>query len=136
MPTANMQIILQAVVAVQNNLAVDNPVISTFDFQNPIMFATQVAYEPYFQALTTGSQLELFRWTAIYGLFIQNLSPTNALTVTYITPATGGGPNNTATISDGGVLMIFDPEETGGGISNVLLTGLGATVPCFVLAAA
>ena len=103
----------------------------------PIAFslaATVEFYEPYFQALSTGSALVLPAAT-IFAACITNKSTTANLTITY-TPF-GGSPISPPPILPGGFWAYFQVTESGGGgITAMTLTGAGATVPAEVLLAA
>jgi hypothetical protein len=131
MPTPNVNLILQAVLAATNNLLSPAPQIATFNLGNPTLGATQFFYEPYFQALVGGSAVSLPA-TKIFAIIVQNLSPTAVLSVTH-TPF--GAAASTSTLGPNGVCIFFDPLETGGGFSALTLTGVGGTVPAAVLVA-
>ena len=59
MPTQNMQLILQGILAVTNNTIQNAPQISTFDFQNPTLGANSLFFDPFFQAPTTSASVPL-----------------------------------------------------------------------------
>jgi len=128
---ANINLILQAVLAMTDNLQSPSPQIGSFDLGNPTMLATQFFYEPYFQALVGGSAVALPA-TTVFAIFILNKSTSAILSVTH-TPT--GGAASTATYGPGGTCILFDPPETGGGFMALTLTGVGGTVPAAVLVA-
>jgi len=130
--TPNIQVILQGILTVTNNLVSPAPYIANFDFQNPTIGSTSIFYDPYLQAPTGGIALSLPA-AIVYVMAVQNLSTTQNLTVT-ITPNAGAA--SPITLGPGGVYLYFDPQQLGQGISAVTLTGIGATVSAFVLAAA
>ena len=137
MATPNINVVLQSIIAVTNNLITPAPQIINFDFQNPTMPSTgtggTVAYfDPYFQALTGGSAVNL-PVAKVFALAVQNIASAGLLTVSY-TPF--GGSATSINIGPNGVLLLFDPAESGTGISAVTLTGNGGTIPAAVLVAA
>jgi hypothetical protein len=134
MATSNVQVILQAVIAVMNNLVSPAVQVITLDFGNPTLPSagsggTAVFYDPYFQALVGGSAVSL-PGSPVYAIAVQNLSTTANLQVTH-TPQ--GAAASTALYGPGGVCILFDPSEAGGGFSALTLTGVGGTVPAMVL---
>lgn len=137
MPTPNVNLILQAVVALQNNLISPAPQIAKMDFGNPTMGGTnsvggtQFFYEPYFQALVGGVAVTLPA-AKIFAIFVQNLSPTGVLQVTF-TPF--GGAPCPVNYGPNGLCILFDPLETGTGFSGLTLAGVGGTIPASVLVA-
>lgn len=134
MPTPNVQIILQSVIAVMNNLVSPAKQIITLDFGNPTLpnastGGTAVFYDPYFQALAGGSVVSLPA-SPVFVIAVQNTSLTANLQVTH-TPF--GAAASTSLYGPGGVCILFDPSEAGGGFSALTLTGVGGTVPAIVL---
>jgi hypothetical protein len=132
MATPNMMVVLQGILTTTNNLVSPAPYIGNFDLQNPTLNATAVFQDPYFQALESGSSVPL-PLAKIFALVVQNQSATDNLIVG-ITPFEGSF--DPIALGPGGVFIYFDPTEDGQGISAVTLTGVGATVPAFVLAGA
>jgi hypothetical protein len=134
MPTPNIQIILQSVIAVMNNLVSPQTQIITLDLGNPtlgnnVIGGTAVFYDPYFQALAGGSAVSLPA-AKVFAIVVQNTSLTANLQVTH-TPF--GAASSTALYGPGGVCILFDPSEAGGGFSALTLTGVGGTVSAIVL---
>lgn len=132
MPTPNMQLVFQAVLSLTNNLVSPAPQISGFDFANPTLGATTVFFDPYFQALSSGSPVP-FPTNNVFAIFVQNLSTTANLNVT-ITPF--GGSPSVSTYGPAGVFICFDPAEVGTGFGVLTLQGVGGTVPAMVLVGA
>jgi hypothetical protein len=135
MPTPNLQIILQSVIAVMNNLVSPATQVITLDFGNPTLpnagvGGTTVFYDPYFSCLSGGSAVNLPA-AKVFCIAIQNLSTTVNLQVTH-TPF--GGAASSVSYGPGGVCILFDPSEAGTGFSALTLTGAGSTVPAMVLA--
>ena len=128
MPTPNVNIILQAIVAVTNNLLSNAPQIVNFDFGNPTLGGTAAYYEPYFQATTSPVAVPLPS-AKNFGVFIVNQGPGN-VTVSYLP---FGGVSTSLMLGPGGVFVAFDPSEAGQGISGLSLTGIGSTQSCSVL---
>lgn len=132
MSTPNINCILQAVLAVQNNLISPTPQIVTIDLGNPTLNGTVFFYEQYIQATTTGVGQGMPGPGGIaYLAVVQNLSTTSNLTITVIP---NGGVQNILTLGPGGVWIYCDPKEVGG-ISGLTLTGVGATVPALIMVA-
>jgi len=132
MATPNIEVILQGILTATNNQLSPPPYIANFDFQNPTLGATSIIYDPFFQALVGGSAVSLPA-AKVFLIVVQNLSTTANLSVTH-TPF--GGSASTAVYGPGGVCVLFDPTEEGGGFSALTLTGVGGTVPAFVMAGA
>jgi hypothetical protein len=133
-PTPNLNIILQAVIAIMNNQVSPTVQIGTFDFGNPTLPSgatggTAFFFEPYFQCPIAGSNV-LFPISPAYLIAVQNLSPTANLQIQH-TP--NGSVSNTAIYGPGGVFIAFDPKESGSGFTILTLTGIGGTVPAMVL---
>ena len=129
MSTPNINCILQAVLAVQNNLLSPPPQISTIDLGNPTFNGTVAFYEQYVQVPTTGYTQAMPGPSAIaYAAVVQNLSPTGNLTIS-VGPV--GGIVNTATLGPQGLWIYFDPAKVGG-ITGLLLAGVGSTVPALI----
>ena len=129
MPTPNLNVILQGIIAVQNNLAPNSPQITTLDLQNPTFGGTAVFFDPYFQA-TIGLAPVTLPASRVFGIVVQNLSTTNPLQVIY-TPYLL--PQVSTTFGPGGVFISFDPAETGTGYTSLILSGISVTVPAMVL---
>jgi len=138
MATPNISVIFQAIAVVTNQLVANAPQIINFDFANPTLPSGATGgiaayYEPYFQAGVGGSVVNLPA-TKIFGLFVQNISTsTGILTVAY-TPF--GGASTSINIGPSGTVIVFDPSESGTGISAVTLTGISSTQPAAVLVVA
>lgn len=113
------------------DLAVANTTLSTTpinDAPAPLtLAATTVYYNPAFQAGTSPTTVPLPP-TATGGVcvaYVKNLDPTNNLTVTY---TWGAGSPTSIVLIPSGVFMIFQPTETGQGISALSLTATAATI--------
>ena len=132
MPTPNIIIELQAILTASNNLVLPPPYIANFDFGNPTLGATSYYQEPFFQALVGGSAVPLPAAT-VFLIAVQNLHATALLHVTH-TPT--GQAASTCSIGPGGLVILFDTLETGGGFTALSLTGVGSTVPAFVMVGA
>ena len=133
MPTQNMQLILQGILAVTNNTIQNAPQISTFDFQNPTLGANSLFFDPFFQAPTTSASVPLPA-TVCYCAIIQNNSASTILGVVF-TPV--GFSSTEVRIGPGGICIpVFDPLETGDGINFLELIGIGGTAVASVLVAA
>lgn len=129
MSTPNINCILQAVLAVQNNLVSPPPQITTIDLGNPTFNGTVAFYEQYVQVPTTGFTQAIPAPSLIaYAAVVQNLSPTSNLTIS-VAPV--GGIANTATLGPQGLWIYFDPAKAGG-ITGLLLAGVGSTVPALI----
>jgi hypothetical protein len=137
MSSPNINLILQATLAVLNVQVSPSVQMAVMDFSNPTLpsgaaVATgglQFSYDAFFQALNTGSSFPLPA-SKVFAILVQNLSPTAVLQVAH-TPF--GGSASTSSYGPGGVFVVFDPTETGVGFSALTLTGVGGTVPCQVL---
>jgi hypothetical protein len=128
-----MLAVLQGVLNVTNNLQSPSPYIINFPFGNPTLNATSVFFDPFFQALNTGSTITLPA-NPSYAICVLNLSTTANLSVQF-TPV--GNPATIVQVGPGGIVIpVFDPNKAGPGVSSLLLTGIGGTVPAMVLAAA
>ncbi len=117
-------------------LAVANTTISTTPLNdvpgNLTLAATTVYWNPAFQAAITATTVPLPPTTTggVCVVYVKNLDPTNNLTVTYT--FAGGSPTNVILIPSG-VFLIFQPTETGEGISALSLTATSATINAEVL---
>jgi hypothetical protein len=132
LPTPNILVELQAILTASNNLVAPPPYIANFDFGNPVLGATSYYQEPYFQATTGGVAVPLSAAT-VFLIAVQNLHASALLHVTH-TPT--GQAISTCSIGPGGIVIFFDPLETGGGFTALTLTGVGSTVPAFVMVGA
>jgi hypothetical protein len=130
MPTPNIQVVLQAILSATDNLISPPPYIANFDFGNPTLGATNIFFDPYFQALAGGSAVALPA-AKVFLIAVKNQSATAVLTVT-VTPF--GGAASSVNLGVGGAYIVIDPAETGTGFSALTLTGVGGTVPAMVLA--
>jgi hypothetical protein len=133
MATPNINVILQAIAVVTNQLVANAPQIVSFDFANPTMPSgssggTAAYYEPYFQAATGGSVVNLPA-AKVFGVFVQQLG-TGVLNVSY-TPF--GGVSTTIGLATNGVFIYFDPSEAGQGISALTLTGVASVQSAAVM---
>lgn len=84
MSTPNINCILQAVLAAQNNLISPPPQIATFDFGNPTFPAAGLIFEPYFQ-VGTSVIVPSLPASPLYALLVQNLSLTASVNLS-VTP--------------------------------------------------
>jgi len=132
MSTPNINVELQAILTATNNLITPPPYIANFDFGNQTLGATSYYQEPFFQALVGGSAVPLPA-AKVFFIAVQNLSTASVLQVTH-TPF--GAAASTCSVGPGGMVIFFDPLETGGGFSALTLTGIGGTVSAFVMAGA
>lgn len=129
MATPNVIAILQAKFSITDNLAPGTPYIANYDFQNPTLNATDVYFEPYFQALTTPSNV--FLPAAIVSLVaIKNLS---AAAIIQVNVQPNGAGIQGCFYGPGAICILFDPAGTGSGWVSVSITGVSVTVPCMVL---
>lgn len=133
MSTPNMNVELQAILTVTDNLLTPPPYTDNYDFQNPTCGATNLLKLPFFQATTGGAAVTLPA-SPVFFIFVQNLSSSGALL--HVTHTPTGGSASTCSIGQGGVVILYDPLETGGGFTALTLTGIGGTVPAFVMVGA
>jgi len=132
MSTPNINCILQAVLAIQNNLISPPPQITTVDLGNPTLNGTQFFYEQYIQATVGGTGQGMPGPGGIaYLVIVQNLSPTADMNVQF-TPV--GGVQTTIKTGPNGAFIYCDPSEHGG-INQLNLLGIGGTVPALILVA-
>jgi hypothetical protein len=129
MPGTNISLILQTILAATNNLASNAPQVVNFDFANPTLIGTDFYYNPFVQAPTTGQAITLPA-SPVFAILVQNQSTSGILQVAY-TPT--GQASTISTIGPAGVVILFDPLETGGGWTALTLTGIGGTIPAAVL---
>lgn len=134
MSTPNINCILQAVVAITNNLVSPPPQIATFDFGNPTLGAKVIFFEPYLQAapLPTGTTITL-PLASVFVLMIQNLNPVGGAGLNLsFTPS--GQPTTNMNLGPTGIFIFIDPTETGVPITFLAVGGVGGVVPAMILA--
>lgn len=132
MATPNLNCILQAVLAVQNNLISPTPQIATVDLGNPTYPGKVFFYEPFFQATTGGSAVPIPpSFSNVFLVIIQNISPTANIQV-QVTPQ--GQSQTTFSYGPSGAFIYIDPAGIGG-ISALTVVGVGGTVPVSVVVA-
>jgi hypothetical protein len=131
--TPNLQLIFQGILAIINNQLTNAPQIAELNLGNPSMGATVINFEP-FLSITTSPLTVPLPVSPVKCVIVQNLSATAAILQVGITPT--GGSVNTCTIGPGGFIALFDPTETGGGWTSVVLTAASGTVPALVLVGA
>jgi len=123
---SNQIVQLQAVVTVQNNLLAAQPYLSDFDFNNPTLNTTAFYGDIVAALPIPGVTLQLPSAT-VWCAMVQNIAASGLLQVT---PTPGAA----ITLGPQGVWSYFDPTETGSGITNLVVGGVGgATVLCLVL---
>jgi hypothetical protein len=136
MATPNFNAILQAILTVTDNTLANAPYDLNINLQNPTLGGTKYYYDGFFQVPTVPVSIPLGAGGSVesYFLLIWNRSTTNALTIG-VTPGPSGSPQTIGNFGPGGVCILMDPTETGGGWEALVLTGLGATVPVTIFTA-
>ena len=126
MSTPNINCILQAVIAAQNNLLSPSPQIATFDFGNPTYPATSMFFEPYFLATNSYVPPSLPGAT-IWGLAVQNTSASANLGISY-TPS--GATTQSINLGPGALFIYWDPSKpTTGTYYGITYFSLAAQSP-------
>jgi hypothetical protein len=128
MSTPNINCILQAVIAVTNNQLSPQPQIANVDLGNPTIGATQIISETYLQAIAAGITIPLPNPTNF--AIVQNLAASGLIRVVY-TPS--GQPQTFINLGPQGVFIYFDPSGTGTAVTQLIVGGIGSTLPCLVL---
>lgn len=138
MSTPNINCILQAVVAAQNNLITPTPQIVNYDFGSPTFAANALFFEPYLQSGAAPITPTLPAST-IFGLLVQNIGSSGNVQVTYNPTGFGStniilGPGSANVPGD--ALIYFAPSKnSSAGINFVQIQGpaVGSPVPIMLL---
>jgi hypothetical protein len=117
---SNLSVVLSASLTVADTSLSPAPTIVSRSFNNPTFAATTVFYDPFFVSPGTVN----LPAATVYVVRVRNLNGAGNLTVAF-TPV-GGGAASSFVLIPGAEFNLFEPANTGGGITALSLTGSGS----------